>query len=372
MKKKLLSLLLTTAMVASFAVGCGSSSATDDNSSSTTDNSVSASEEGKEDEANEEVTQRTVYVTPEWVQSALAGNEAGYENILIANVGYGPVEDCKEYNDGHITGAIYVDNCEVEDAIGDVEHPYNLLDAEEIAEFALARGINKDTKLVLYGSDVSSVARQAYGYIVCGVEDVKIINGGLDAWTKAGGETETTVNEAEALDDFGTEVPAHSEYWISMDDARDRLENDDNFKLVSIRSEEEWLGTTSGYSYMDKAGEPEGAVWGGRGPLDPYDMSGYFREDGTIMNLDEVLASIWKDVDFTMDNHLSFYCGTGWRACIPFLICYEAGYDDISVYDGGWYEWMLHDENPVQVGDPADENCEHTTVADLPNDKAAE
>ncbi|MBQ2584694.1 MAG: hypothetical protein II568_05910, partial [Erysipelotrichaceae bacterium] len=29
-----------------------------------------------------------------------------------------------------------------------------------------------------------------------------------------------------------------------------------------IRTEGEWLGETSGYSYMDKAGEPEGAVWG--------------------------------------------------------------------------------------------------------------
>ena len=36
----------------------------------------------------------------------------------------------------------------------------------------------------------------------------------------------------------------------------------DNFKLVSIRSEAEWLGETSGYSYIDRAGEPEGAIWG--------------------------------------------------------------------------------------------------------------
>jgi thiosulfate/3-mercaptopyruvate sulfurtransferase len=32
---------------------------------------------------------------------------------------------------------------------------------------------------------------------------------------------------------------------------------------------------------------------------------------------------------------------------------------------------MLHDDNPVQVGDPSSEDCQHTTVADLPNDKAA-
>lgn len=35
-----------------------------------------------------------------------------------------------------------------------------------------------------------------------------------------------------------------------------------------------------------------------------------------------------------------------------FLVLYENGYDNISVYDGGWYEWLMHDDYPVQVGDP--------------------
>ena len=49
--------------------------------------------------------------------------------------------------------------------------------------------------------------------------------------------------------------------------------------------------------------------------------------------------------------------GTGWRATVPFLVLYENGYDNISVYDGGWYEWLMHDDYPVQVGDPASDEC---------------
>ena len=363
MKKRLIAMLMCMTLIAVLVCGCGSSGSSDTSGSDDADEKVTA----------EAVETRTVYVTPEWVMSALAGDQEGYEDIVIANVGYGPVEDSKEYNDGHIEGAIYVDNTEVEDAVGDAEQPYNLLKAEEIRDFMLKRGINKDTKVVLYGADPSSVARQAYGYLYCGVEDVKIINGGLDAWTEAGGKTETDVNTIDTVDDFGTDVPAKPEYWTSMKDALDRVENDDSFKLISIRSEDEWLGKTSGYTYMDKAGEPEGAVWG-KGPLDPYDMSGYMHDDGiTTQTLDELKAGLWSDVDFVADDsqHLSFYCGTGWRACIPFLICYQAGLDNISVYDGGWYEWMLHDENPVQVGDPASDDCEHTTVGELPTGKAA-
>lgn len=352
-------------MVASMVVGCGSSGSSESESTST----VESTEESTTDtEETAEVTERTVYVTADWLKSAMDGNEPGYEDVVVAFVGY---DEQEVYKQGHIPGAIYVDNQEVEDAVGDVEQPYNLLSAEEVTKNLLSHGITKDTKVVLYGGDVSGTARQAYGYIWDGVEDVKILNGGLDAWTAAGYDaSETDENEGEAAEDFGTEVPAHPEYWVSMDDAKDRVANDDNFKLVSIRSEEEWLGKTSGYTYMDKAGEPEGAVWG-KGPLDPYDMSGYQNEDGTIQTLAQVQEGTWSDVDFTLENHLSFYCGTGWRASIPFLICYQEGYDNISVYDGGWYEWMLHDENPVQVGDPASDECEHTTVGELPTDKAA-
>lgn len=57
--------------------------------------------------------------------------------------------------------------------------------------------------------------------------------------------------------------------------------------------------------------------------------------------------------------------GTGWRATVPFLVLYENGYDNISVYDGGWYEWLMHDDYPVQVGDPASDECVHTTVGEL-------
>ena len=29
------------------------------------------------------------------------------------------------------------------------------------------------------------------------------------------------------------------------------------------------------------------------------------------------------------------------------------------MYDGGWYEWLMHDDYPVQVGDPASDECEN-------------
>ena len=360
MWKKMLSILMCLMLMVAFAVSCSSQS-----------------EEAAEPEAEAEteavtaeaVDQRTVYVTPEWVKSVIDGGQAGYENYVIAEVAY-PAEPSDGYNAGHLPGAIYVSIQDVEDATGSPEGAYNLLAAEDVRDYMLGHGITKDTKVILYGDDPAGTARQAYGYIWCGVEDVKILNGGKDAWTAAGFETETDANTLDAAADFGVEVPAHPEYWVSIEDAKDRLANDANFKLVSIRSEPEWLGETSGYTYMDKAGEPEGAVWG-KGAQTAYDVADFVNEDGTVKDLDGFKA-VWEGCDFTLDNDLAFYCGTGWRACPPFLVLYENGYDNIAVYDGGWYEWLMHDDYPVQVGDPASDDCQHTTVGELPTGKAVE
>ena len=371
MKKPMLVAFLGMAMITSMLTGCNSDTSDEkEKTQESTEETAKASEKSEDNVEVEPVETRTVYVTPQWVQSALDGEQEGYEDILIAEVGYGPVENCESYNAGHVPGAIYVDNCEVEDATGSEEGAYNLLAADEVVEYMLDHGITKDTKVVLYGGDVSGTARQAFAYLWAGVEDVKIINGGIGAWEDAGYDTETEENAGEKAEEFGTEAPAHSEYRLDIKDAKDKLETDENFKLVSIRSEEEWLGETSGYNYMDKAGEPEGAVWG-KGSESSTDVNGFLNDDGTVKDL-AGFEEEWADCDFTLDNELSFYCGTGWRACVPFLVLYENGYDNISVYDGGWYEWLMHDDYPVQVGDPASEDCEHTTVGELPTGKAAE
>ena len=325
------------------------------------------------------VSEQTVYVTPEWLNSALKGEQAGYENVVVLEVSYADPGN-KTYANGHVPGAIKAYSIEVEDATGDPGEykAYNLLSVEEIRSNLLAKGVTADTKVVLYdaGGDPCEVGRQAYAYIVAGVKDVKILDGHLAAWTKAGFATETNENTGKAASSFG-DAPAHLEYWTSITDAKDKLDKagekyDPDFKLVSIRSEAEWLGVTSGYSYMDKAGEPEGAVWG-KGAKTAFDVADFVNDDGTVKTLDG-FKEVWKDCNFKVDdtNHLAFYCGTGWRATVPFLVLYQNGFKNISVYDGGWYEWLFNDSYPVQVGDPDSGECQHTTVGELPTGKAAQ
>ncbi len=344
MNKKLVSLLLTAVLSLGVLTGC------------------SSKEEPKEADTNTEkvtaeaVDTKTVFVTPEWVQSVIDGNQKESENYVIGEVSWGTYKDSPSYTKGHIPGAIHINTDSVEE--GPV---WNILSPEKIEKSMLENGITKDTTVILYG-DPSAAGRVAFTYLWAGVENVKMLNGGIEAWEKAGYKTETDVVEAKKAENFGTKVPAHPEYCLSIEDTKEKLK-DENFKLVSIRSEDEFLGKTSGYAYINKAGEPEGAVWG-------FDTDRYVNEDGTCINMEQ-MKELWNECDFSADNELSFYCGTGWRACVPWLICYENGMTNMTVFDGGWNEWQMDDSNPVQVGDPASDDCVHTTVGELSNDKAA-
>lgn len=360
MKKRLVSALLCTAMATALIAGCGKQEDSKAEDNKTTEESQEENKE-KSNVKADPVDQTKVYVSPEWVQSVIDGNQEESSDYVILECSWGEETDSPSYTTGHITGAYHMNTDSVES-----EEFWNIRTPEEIETLMLDYGITKDTTVICYGESgtVSADDRIALAFLWAGVENVKCLDGGMEAWTEAGYETESESNEPEAAEDFGTEVPAHPEYILSIDEVKDKLENDDNFKLVSIRSEAEFLGETSGYNYIDRAGEPKGAIWG----RDTDDGS-YNNEDGTTVGID-VLEGYLKESGASLENELSYYCGTGWRAAIPFLIMYENDYTNMTLFDGGWYQWQMDDTNPVQVGDPASEDCEYTTVGDLSTDKA--
>ena len=308
------------------------------------------------------VEKTKVFVSPEWVKSVIDGKQEESKDFVILEAAWGEVADDKAYTDGHIPGAIHMNTDYVES-----EEFWNFRTPEEITELMKKYGITKDTTVITYGNTpvIAADDRVAMTLLWAGVENVKNLSGGIDAWKNAGYELETTVNEPKATDkDFGVTIPAHPEYILSIDQVKDKLKNDKNFKLVSIRSRDEFEGKTSGYGYIDRAGEPLGAIWG-----HDTDDASYNNEDGTVVGLDK-LNEYLKESGASTDNEISYYCGTGWRAAIPFLIEYENGIKNVSVYDGGWFQWQKDPENPVQLGAPGSADYKEVKVKDLSTDKA--
>ena len=308
------------------------------------------------------VEKTKVFVSPEWVKSVIDGKQEESKDFVILEAGWGEVADDKAYTDGHIPGALHINTDYVES-----EEMWNIRTPEEITELMKKYGITKDTTVITYGNTpvIAADDRVAMTLLWAGVENVKNLSGGIDAWKNAGYELETTVNEPKATDkDFGVTIPAHPEYILSIDQVKDKLKNDKNFKLVSIRSRDEFEGKTSGYGYIDRAGEPLGAIWG-----HDTDDGSYNNADGTVVGLDKLNEYLKESGDST-ENEISYYCGTGWRAAIPFLIEYENGIKNVSVYDGGWFQWQKDPENPVQLGAPGSADYKEVKVKDLSTDKA--
>lgn len=313
----------------------------------------------------EEVTaveKTKVFVSPEWVKSVIDGKQEESKDFVILEAAWGEVADDKAYTEGHIPGAFHMNTDSIES-----EEFWNIRTPEEITELMKKYGITKDTTVITYGNTpvIAADDRVAMTLLWAGVENVKNLSGGIDAWKNAGYELETTVNEPKATDkDFGVTIPAHPEYILSIDQVKDKLKNDKNFKLVSIRSRDEFEGKTSGYGYIDRAGEPLGAIWG-----HDTDDGSYNNEDGTVADIVTVKKYL-SESDASLGNEVSYYCGTGWRAAIPFLIEYENGIKNVSVYDGGWFQWQKDPENPVQLGAPGSADYKEVKVKDLSTDKA--
>lgn len=99
--------------------------------------------------------------------------------------------------------------------------------------------------------------------------------------------------------DFGAEIPGQPQLMLNEEQARGLLHRKDA-SLVSIRSWPEFIGETSGYSYIKPKGEIAGARWGHAGS-DSTHMEDFHNPDGTMRSADDI-AAMWKEWHITLIN----------------------------------------------------------------------
>jgi len=227
-----------------------------------------------------------------------------------------------------------------------------------------SKGISADTTVILYGrfgapdnndafpgssAGHLGAIRSAAIMMYAGVKDVRILNGGLLSWEKAGFDIETKANYPKRVYDFGTDVPANPWVFIDIDEAKEYIKSN-NKELVSVRSWAEYIGDVSGYNYIKKKGRIPGSVFGNCG-TDAYHMENYRNIDHTTREFHEVEQQL-QEAGLTPDKQLAFYCGTGWRGSEAFFNAYLMGNPKVSVFDGGWFEWSNDPNNPYETGEP--------------------
>jgi 3-mercaptopyruvate sulfurtransferase SseA len=302
--------------------------------------------------------QRLVHT--DWLRHLLDGGRpeaAPAREFLLFQVNFGLPE---EYEENHLPGALYLDTNRLESPT-----VWNRRSPQELDAAVRELGIGYDTTVILYGRDTEGEAnarwpgrrggqvaatRAAMILYYCGVDDVRLLDGGYDAWVQADHPLETTVRDPVPVPSFGVEIPRRPEVFVDIDEARQILADHDNAALVSVRTRNEQIGQVSGYRYIGAAGRIAGDVWGNRGPH-ASKRQHYRNADNTMRPYPEIAAS-WAQAGITPDKRVAFYCGTGWRASETWFYAHLMGWPHIAVYDGGWYEWSQDPiNNAIEVGE---------------------
>ncbi len=280
--------------------------------------------------------------------------EAGWlaENIDSKNVkiiAAHALKDSYEF-DGHIPGAVYLD---YKTDIVDENNPTpNQMAPREKVEALLRRlGIkNKDT-LVVYDDTNNMIAARVYNVLkFYGHSDVRLLNGGKKAWTKAGGDLTTEKTAVTASDYTARDKPAKS--YVNLEYVYNNLNNPE-VQIVDVRPTDQYTGENVRPGIGRDGGHIPGAINA------PGGMT--WNDDKTIKSPEE-LKALYAERGVPMDKKIVVYCHNGMLASYSWYVLTElVGYPDVAIYDGSSLEWTNHPDTPLVKGAGPG-----TPAADLP------
>ena len=252
---------------------------------------------------------------------------------VLLEVGY---EQLEQFHVAHIPGACYLDTGELE-----LAPLFNKIDDDALLALLLHCG----TTVLLYGRSTLAAARAAHLLMYAGVHDVRLLDGGFATWQAAGLPCDAgPARPFTAVTEFGARFPCCPQLISTVEHARSH-----RGALVSVRTWSEFSGASSGYSYIAACGDIAGARWGRAGREgDVNSMSEYQHADGRMLPA-SAIERMWEGEGIIRGRPAIFYCGTGWRASLAFFYAYLMGWDDIRLYDGGWFEWSQDSANPIVV-----------------------
>ena len=253
-------------------------------------------------------------------------------------------EDVLLYETGHLAGAVKIDwHTDLNDP--DIR---DYLDGERFAALLGAKGITRDTTVVVYGDKNNWwAAYTLWVFALFGHEDVRLLDGGRSTWIAEGRPVTTDVP-----------TPAPVTYpVVERDDTTLRAFRDDVLAhldagrpLVDIRSPREYSGELAHMPDYPN----EGALRTGHIPTArnvPWATA--VAEDGTYRPRAE-LEAIYQagGLGLRADDAVITYCRIGERSSHTwFALTYLLGLEHVRNYDGSWTEWGNAVRVPIVQGD---------------------
>ncbi|MBB3035600.1 sulfurtransferase [Hoyosella altamirensis] len=248
-------------------------------------------------------------------------------------------EDVLVYDIGHIPGAIKIDwHLDLNDPV-----TRDYIDGQQFADLMRRKGINRDDTVVIYGDKSNWWAAYAmWVFTLFGHPDVRLLDGGRDAW----------IAEERDMSFSVPQLPAADYPVVARDDSKIRAFRDQvlfhlgSGPLIDVRSPAEYTGERT---HMPDYPE-EGALRGGHIPTAasiPWAKAA--ANDSRFKSRTE-LDAIYGDLD--PNGHTIVYCRIGERSSHTwFVLTYLLGFTDVRNYDGSWTEWGNTVRVPIAKGE---------------------
>lgn len=228
------------------------------------------------------------------------------------------------------------------DDIADPDAPFThtVPSAELFAEKVSALVISNSDTVVIYDRSgiAMAAARGWWMFRLFGHEKVRILDGGLPAWAKAGGAlTEKNLSPAKPA----TFKAVFKPELLTLQEQIKKNISAKDFTLLDARD---------GARFRGEAPDPRPNVASGHIPgsiSTPY--AALLNPDGTLKPKDQ-LESTFRAANVRLQDKIACSCGSGVTACVVALALHELGCTNAAVYDGSWTEWGSNPALPKATG----------------------
>ncbi|AWB83504.1 sulfurtransferase [Corynebacterium liangguodongii] len=224
------------------------------------------------------------------------------------------------YDIGHIPGAVRIDwHRDLNDLVR-----RDFIDGASFARLMSERGISREDTVVVYGDSANCwAAYTAWVFELFGHPDVRLLDGGRDAWMGEERDTSFAVPETAA-----TDYPIVEREEGRIRTFVDTLRREVPAQLIDARLPADFAGTDPELTTL-RSGHIPGAVnvaWGSA----TYPNS--------LLKSRAELEHVYGGFDPALP--VTTYCNLGSAAALTwYVLRYALGFEQASLYDGSWAEW---------------------------------
>ena len=243
------------------------------------------------------------------------------------------------FAEGHIPNAEHIDMAH--DVVGPRTKTNGrtpLADPENFAKRLQAFGVNNTSTVLLYDTEAMSLApRVWFTFRTIGFANVYLLDGGINAWIKAGLPIEK--GEAKKRPEGNISAKASLERVFTVSEVEENLKTN-KYLLLDARGEAVYLGKNPGPD--PRGGHIPGSV--------SYPARLNIASDGRLY-APEKLKETFLRLSENRPARILHTCGSGVAACLNLVASRHAGIETAGVYIGSFSEWIKDPKRPVSTED---------------------